>query len=857
MRVMLKSLVAAALVATACGDSVPDEEVAPDDGAAPKVMVEAPEAVTMVEGETSTFLVKLSAEPNLPITIEIRSRDESVVTAATRWIFLTRANYASGVPVELGGEEDDGDVINDSVDVDLLIRGDLTQRVVATVMDNDVQQIVTDRTSLSINEGYIQSFTVRLAREPSASATLNVTSTTPSLATPSPAILTFTRQNYAVPQRVDVLANRDNDTLDGTANITVGDLPGVQSPTVTAHVHDVDVQKLLLSANNLGIYEGSGATFTVALAYDPLGPVSISVASNKPTVVAITSSTLLTFNSSNYAVPNAVSVATFEDSDKADDGAIVTLSGPPSDAVNVAVWDNDEIIVPAQITVNEGGTTSLLVQLANDPGTGGRVVDVQVVSGDASIADGTLNFSSYTYATGMAVTVTGLSDPYSRESKSAVLRVSSPGQISRDVQVTVLNQIPGHLTGFLTEHWDSAAGAVGELEMSLNLPHAWPGDGVLEVSFPAIYDLSGVSIEGASVDGSLSLAINSSQLVIKRTGGTASSTSVTIRFANWRNPGVSGSYWIPAETRTAAAVPIDKGELLDTIGSAVVIGGTVSLSSQQPGTATNATFIFTTKNAWPSDGLVSFYLPPDFDVSNATVITATSGFDGVLTFASTFSYPTFARSGGTTVPAGSTISITLGNVMNPATARETSSFSVETAAASYATIDRATMGGVIIGCPPIRRNPMRVASLPFGVRPWNWTSGMQVQWGYPAIATMVGETELLVLDDFRFVLPSGATISGIELEVRHDVQTDQIVDSAVQIVKGGVVGSVDHSSSAPWVWWTEATYGGSNDLWGETWMPADIFGTAFGVAIAAKSVASVTATAGIGQVTLTVYSTCP
>jgi hypothetical protein len=59
-------------------------------------------------------------------------------------------------------------------------------------------------------------------------------------------------------------------------------------------------------------------------------------------------------------------------------------------------------------------------------------------------------------------------------------------------------------------------------------------------------------------------------------------------------------------------------------------------------------------------------------------------------------------------------------------------------------------------------------------------------------------------------------------------------DNAVRIVKGGSIGATDKSSVDAWPS-TEASasYGGSSDLWGETWEASDINGSGFGLAISA------------------------
>ena len=100
-------------------------------------------------------------------------------------------------------------------------------------------------------------------------------------------------------------------------------------------------------------------------------------------------------------------------------------------------------------------------------------------------------------------------------------------------------------------------------------------------------------------------------------------------------------------------------------------------------------------------------------------------------------------------------------------------------------------------------------------------------------------TDYIQISNFGFTIGSGATIDGITVEIeRYQSGAKNVKDNAVRIVKGGTIGSTDKSSSSAWASSdpnTYATYGGSADLWGETWTAADINSTDFGIAISAKA----------------------
>lgn len=88
-------------------------------------------------------------------------------------------------------------------------------------------------------------------------------------------------------------------------------------------------------------------------------------------------------------------------------------------------------------------------------------------------------------------------------------------------------------------------------------------------------------------------------------------------------------------------------------------------------------------------------------------------------------------------------------------------------------------------------------------------------------------------------IPGGATITGIAVAIRKRVTgaiTETVSDSKVRIVKpSGAIGTTERASTVPWPNTTFAytVYGGQNDLWGETWAPADFADADVGCVISA------------------------
>jgi hypothetical protein len=96
--------------------------------------------------------------------------------------------------------------------------------------------------------------------------------------------------------------------------------------------------------------------------------------------------------------------------------------------------------------------------------------------------------------------------------------------------------------------------------------------------------------------------------------------------------------------------------------------------------------------------------------------------------------------------------------------------------------------------------------------------------------------DFLLVDDFKLEVPETAEITGITVTIRRAGGTSmEAVDGAIRLIKGGTVGASDRASPMPWTGpeYTNVDYGGQDDLWGQTWTPADVNSQDFGVALSA------------------------
>ncbi len=124
--------------------------------------------------------------------------------------------------------------------------------------------------------------------------------------------------------------------------------------------------------------------------------------------------------------------------------------------------------------------------------------------------------------------------------------------------------------------------------------------------------------------------------------------------------------------------------------------------------------------------------------------------------------------------------------------------------------------------------------------------------------TAGSHTDYLIVTDFGFLIPVGTIISGIKVEVNCSDSNSRTSDYSVRIVKTGSITGEEKATGTPYPAVDNyISYGGSNDLWGETWDYKFIDDNQFGVAIAAqRNTNDDLRTAGrVDNIRITVYYT--
>jgi len=392
----------------------------------------APPRLSINEGGSSPYTVRLKSQPTETVTVTIGGATASVAVNPSRLTFST-TDWSDAQTVTVTGTEDD-DAIDESITLTHSTSGGNygsapTEQVRVTVNDDESAELIATISSLRIIEGESAMYSVRLNTLPSATVSVFITSNSPDV-TVNPNTLTFTTTNWNHPLEVAVRAGHDDDASEDRIiinHLASGGNFGSVSFNVDVTVTDDDDPGLVLPTS-ITLLEGTSEIYTVKLLTEPQGTVTVEVTGGSGTVLVDTDSntqgsqSTLTFSSSNWNSVQTITVNALEDDDESNDEITLTNTASGGDyasveaSITVSVVDNDEpglMIIPTSLNVSEGASAAYTIQLTTQP-TGDVTVTVSGASGDVTIDtntntsgdQSTLIFSTSSWNSTQTVTVT-------------------------------------------------------------------------------------------------------------------------------------------------------------------------------------------------------------------------------------------------------------------------------------------------------------------------------------------------------------------------------------------------------------------------------------------------------------------
>ena len=403
------------------------------------INVSATSLTTSQAGASAAFSVALNSQPTAAVTLTFANGNSTQGAMSQSSLTFTAANWNIAQTVVVTGL--DNHLANGNVTY--LINGTTASsdpsyenRAMAPItvvnQQSDVAGIDVSTTSLTTSEtGTTATFNVVLTSQPLATVTLNLSSTNPGQGSLSNNSLHFDPAHWNIPQTVTVTGLDDNMTngnvtyqIVGVASGADPAYSGMTMTPVTVVNTEADVAGISVDHTSLQTSENGGtATFHVALTAIPTSTVYLTLTVGNATQGSLSTSTL-SFDNSNWNVPQAVTVVGLDDqmvngnqtyqitgvassSDNLFKGAampVVTVVNKEADAAGFSVST-------ANLTTTEsGGKGSFTVALTSQPLATVTLNLTNGNPGQGSLSTSRLIFGANNWNTPQTVTVTGLDD---------------------------------------------------------------------------------------------------------------------------------------------------------------------------------------------------------------------------------------------------------------------------------------------------------------------------------------------------------------------------------------------------------------------------------------------------------------
>ena len=305
-----------------------------------------PTALTVDEGETGTYTVVLTSNPDpggrdgLTVTVTPKpDPDNADVTFTPASLRFTADNWSTEQRVTVSAAQDDA-AADESATLTHAVSGygEVTAAdVTVTVRDDDSVGVTVTPTTVAVDEGSTGSYTVVLTSNPDPGRDGLTVTVTPSPdpdnadVTFTPASLRFTADNWSTEQRVTVSAAQDDDAADESATLThaVSGYGEVTAADVTVTVRDDDSVGVTVTPTTVAVDEGSTGSYTVVLTSNPdpgRDGLTVTVTpSPDPDNADVTfTPASLRFTADNWSTEQRVTVSAAQDDDAADESATLT-----------------------------------------------------------------------------------------------------------------------------------------------------------------------------------------------------------------------------------------------------------------------------------------------------------------------------------------------------------------------------------------------------------------------------------------------------------------------------------------------------------------------------------------------------
>ena len=255
-----------------------------------------PAALSVVAGRSNEYTVALATEPTGDVTVTISGHASTAVTLDKTTLTFTVGNWSMAQTITVSAAQsaatgkvtlahavsgaDYGSVTADSVVVS----------VVAVAAQQPTLQVgVSSSTqTLIVPEGGANSYALVLSSRPTGDVTIGVTLPAGTDLTLDKTSLTFTVDNWDTAQTVTVTAAEDDDGVtDAVATLTHtisgGGYGSTTVPDLEVSITENDTAGLTIEPAALSVVAGRSNEYTVALATEPTGDVTVTISGHAST----------------------------------------------------------------------------------------------------------------------------------------------------------------------------------------------------------------------------------------------------------------------------------------------------------------------------------------------------------------------------------------------------------------------------------------------------------------------------------------------------------------------------------------------------------------------------------------------
>ena len=320
-------------------------------------------SITLNEGQSTVRTFKLKSQPLADVVLNISSDHNDTLTISSKQLIFTSSNWNINQSVIFTAIDDNiasGDLsFNIKIkpsSTDALYNNIQENVIPITIKDDDISGIITDNTSVTLDEGQSITRTFRLKSQPTSNVTLNISSNNSSRLSISKSSLMFTASNWNIDQSV-TFTSIDNSIADGdvTVSVTIKSTSSDinynnLSSRFAITVKDNDTSGIITDTTSATITEGQSITRTFKLKSQPTSNVILNISSNDTNSRLSISKSSLVFTESNWNIEQSVVFTAIDNNIKDNDAdVLVTIKSSSTDlsynnltcVFMITVKDND------------------------------------------------------------------------------------------------------------------------------------------------------------------------------------------------------------------------------------------------------------------------------------------------------------------------------------------------------------------------------------------------------------------------------------------------------------------------------------------------------------------------------------